>query len=156
MNIILLAGFLYTRYGNENMDYKTYDEVNGVYKLYSMAPAGSLFVAGWEGTPWQLKDFEKYTITTLDSNDKLGEAVNNFNLPYVVQYIQSQKKRQNQPVYFIFSRSQKAWFNSMSGFPPGTLDKFESLVVSSGDFNLVYHSQDVQIFQLASAAGGKL
>jgi hypothetical protein len=156
MSIVLLGGFLFTRYGNENVDYKTYDEVNGVYKLYSIAQPGSLFVGGWEGTPWQLKDFEKYSIITLDRTDKLGNAVNNLNIAYVVQYMQDQKKRQNQPVYFIFTRSQKAWFNSMSGFPPGALDKFENAVASSGDFNLVYRSQDVQIFQLASAAGGKL
>ncbi|GHO59163.1 hypothetical protein [Ktedonobacter robiniae] len=156
INIILLSSFLYTRYGNENMDYKTYDEINGVYKLYSIAQPGSLLVAGWDGTPWQIKDFEKYPLTSLDSTDKLGDAVYNLNVAYVVQYMQNQKGQRNQQIYFIFTRSQKAWFNSMSGFPPGALDKFENAVASSGDFNLVYRSQDVQIFQLASAAGGKL
>jgi len=52
-NLVLLGGFLFTRYGNERVDYMTYNEVAGVRYLYAIAPSNSLFLTGWGGAPLQ-------------------------------------------------------------------------------------------------------
>ncbi|WP_040447232.1 hypothetical protein [Ktedonobacter racemifer] len=149
---VLLSGFLFTRYGNENTDYKTYDEVNGVFHLYDIAAPHSLFVAGWLGTPWQVKDFEKFQLVTLADDDTLINAVDTNTVNTVIRFMQSQPHSQ---AYILFSRSQKTWFNAMSGLPAGKLDSFENTVALSGDFNLVYRNNDIQIYQLVSAAKGE-
>ena len=65
--LLLVAGFLFTRYGNEHVDYKTYDEVNGISYLYHVAPPHSILLQGWEDTPWQFQDIEKYTAGSLNT-----------------------------------------------------------------------------------------
>ncbi|WP_220196248.1 hypothetical protein [Ktedonospora formicarum] len=151
LTIILLGGFLFTRYGNENIDYKTYDEVNGVQMLYSIAPSKALFVAGWTGTPWQMKNFEKFRVTTLATNETLSNDIITLDVRDVVHFMQDQQRPQT---YMIFTRSQKAWFDAMSGYPVGSLDKFEEAINSSGEFTLIYRTTDVQIYQLTSSLEG--
>ena len=152
--LIFLGMFFFTRYGNELMDYKTYDEVNGVLYLYNVAPNKSLFVAGWNGSPWQLEDFEKFDLVALSDTNKLSEDVGRLDLQAVIQFMQAQHRPRS---YIFFTRSQIATFNGTSGFPPGGLNKFEQAVQASGDFNLIYSNKDVEVFQLDSsiAAGGK-
>src|SRR6266487_1284236 len=48
VSLILLGGFLFTRYGNERMDYMTYAEVDSAHYLYSIAPPNSLLIGGWD------------------------------------------------------------------------------------------------------------
>src|SRR5205807_75803 len=58
VSIVLLGGFLFTRYGNERADYMTRAEVDGARYLYSIAQPNSLFLEGWVGGPWQFQDYE--------------------------------------------------------------------------------------------------
>ncbi len=141
-SILLLIGFLFTRYGNERMDYMTNAEVGGVHYLYSIAPPNSLLLDGSDGTPWKFQDLEKYDYKTLIQI--LPDAVATKNVDAIVRYIQSE----NSPnVYLIFTRSQKAAFDSTSGLPPGTLDQLEDALLTSGKFKLVYSNPDAQIFE---------
>jgi O-antigen/teichoic acid export membrane protein len=147
--LILLGGFFYTRYGNENMDYMTTDEVNGVNYLYSIAPRNALLLGGWDGAPWQYKDYEKYQLVTLDNPD-LFEAASKEDVNAIVKYLRSHARGN---VYVLFTRSEKTTFNSMSGLPPGSLDEIEEKIAASGDFNLVYRNPDVQIYQFVGSGG---
>jgi O-antigen/teichoic acid export membrane protein len=147
--LILLGGFFYTRYGNENMDYMTKDEVNGVNYLYSIAPRNALLLGGWDGAPWQQKDYEKYQLVTLDNPD-LFEAASKEDVNAIIKYLRSHSRGS---VYMLFTRSEKTTFNSMSGLPPGSLDEIEEKIAASGDFNLVYRNPDVQIYQFVGAGG---
>ncbi len=149
--IIFMATFLYTRYGNELMDYKTYDEVRGVIHLYDIAPDKSLFVEAWHGSPWQIQDYEKFNLIDPSVDTALSNAVGNLDVNYVVHYM---ARHRSSEAYLFFTRTQFATFDGTSGFPAGGLQKFEVAVQASGDFNLIYRSQDVQIFQLISAVRG--
>ena len=103
VSIMLLCGFLFTRYGNERADYKTQAELTGVHYLYSKAPPRSLLLEAWDGTPWMFQDYEKYdtdTLSTLLSSSKQVSEVGN-----VIQFIKTQ---QNPSTYLIITRSQKA------------------------------------------------
>jgi hypothetical protein len=53
----------------------------------------------------------------------------------------------------LFTRSEDVTFNSMSGLPAGSLDQIEQKIAASGDFNLIYHNRDTQIYQFVGAGG---
>ncbi|GCE11738.1 hypothetical protein [Tengunoibacter tsumagoiensis] len=146
---LLMGGFFFTRYGNESMDYMTYDEVNGLIALYDMAPDQSFFLDAWQGVPWQIKGFEKYSLDTVSAEPALIEAVGHGDVNTVARFMQ-QKKVHGSAAYIIFSRSSKQTYNVLSGYPAGSLDTFEQKVQSSGEFNLVFRNQDVQIYQFVA------
>lgn len=141
VSMVLLVGFLFARYGNERMDYKSSAEFNGVRYLYHIAPTNALLLQAWDGTPWIYKNYEKYNTNSLLTT--VPDAITSRNIETIVQFI----KGQNAPAaYLIFTRSQKATAE-MSGVPPGTLDRLENALIASGQFKLVYANPDAQIFQ---------
>ncbi len=152
VNLILISGFLFTRYGNERDDYITYNEFNGVNYLYSVAPAHSLFMTCWLGGPWQFKDYEKYTLDDLGAEDATTKDINPANVPAIVTSMQQGSVGTN--AYLVFTRSEIATFDATSGLPAGSLITLENAVAKSGDFNLIYKNPDVRIYALASSAQG--
>jgi hypothetical protein len=139
--LVFLGGFLFTRYGNERMDYMTNAEVAGVRHLYAIAPLGSLFVAGWDGTPWQFEDYEQYSNYALSDDPHLSDAVAHKNVHAIVQFIDTV----NAPrVYVIFTRSQKATAQAL-GLPPNTLDQLQQMMLTSRKFVSIYSTADAQI-----------
>ncbi len=140
ISIVLLGGFLFTRYGNERMDYMTHAEVDGVSYLYNIAQPNSIFIEGWDGTPWQFRDYEKYN--TYSMIDTLSNAVATKDVNAIVSFIEGKK---HSKAYLIFTRSQKATADATSGLPPGTLDRLETALLASGRFKLVYSNPDAQI-----------
>lgn len=158
VNLILISGFLFTRYGNERDDYMTYAEFNGVNYLYSIAPAHSLFMTSWLGGPWQFKDYEKYTFDALGGTDATSADIQNVNIPGVIKAMQTDQENvppnSGAKSYLVFTRSELATFNATSGLPAGRLAQLETAVSKSGDFNLIYRNTDVQIYALASSAQG--
>jgi hypothetical protein len=148
-NLVLLGGFLFTRYGNERVDYMTYDEVAGIRYLYAIAPRNSLFVESWTGAPLQFKDFEKYTGESM--SDAIPDAIDTVaaaNVDPIIQFF----KHQNHPsAYLLFTRSEKANATSYSGLPSDALDRLEAAILHSGKFKLLYNNRDAQIFQFINA-----
>jgi len=140
--ILLLIGFLFTRYGNERMDYMTNDEVNGVRYLYSIAPPNSTFIEAWDGSPWQFQDFEQYNTYSL--TDSLPNAVPSANVSAIIQFIKS-KEHANAQTYILFTRSQRATAEMTSGMSPGVLDNLENALLTSGHFQMLYNNPDAQI-----------
>src|SRR5258708_1769014 len=138
--LVLLVGFLFTRYGNENMDYMTNAEITGVHYLYTIAPRRSLLIAGWNGTPWEFQDYEQYDHEVL-AEDIPGAVVTR-NVASIVQLVQSIGAP---ATYVIFTRSQKVTAR-MDGLPPGILDRLEAALLASGKFTQIYSNIDAQIF----------
>jgi O-antigen/teichoic acid export membrane protein len=150
--LALLAGFFYTRYGNEDMDYMTNDEVAGVRYLYSVAPDHSLFLGGWDGAPWQFAGYEKYAIVSF-SDPTLFQYASTENTTAIEKYLQSQLQKGGK-AYVLFTRSQKVTYDTVSGLPPGSLDQIEQKLAASGDFNLIYRNPDAQIYQFVGITDG--
>jgi len=145
-SVALLGGFLFTRYGNERKDYMTNDEVTGVHRLYSIAPPHSLFIEGWNGTPWQFQGYGAYIYYSMEN--VLGNAIYHTattrDVDTVVRFI----KATNYPsAYVIFTRSAKASSSLLSGLPQGTLDRLEDVLLKSRKFKLVYRNSDAQILE---------
>lgn len=148
-SILLLAGFLFTRYGNERQDYMTYAEVAGVQYLYSIAQAGSIFIAGTNGTPWEFQDFEKYNLLVL--TDSLLNAVTNRDVPAITRFIRGEK---HTFAYLIFTRSQEATLECTFGLAPGTLDRLQEALIASGQYKLVYSNADAHILLFIEGTQG--
>lgn len=145
VSIILLGGFLFTRYGNERVDYMTSAEVDGVRYLHEIAPPNSLFLSSEATGPLYLQDYEKFNIGSL--TDLLPNALLNKNVNAIVQFIESQKYSRT---YLIFTRSQKAWAYELTDLPPGTLEHLESALLKSGKFKMIYNNPDIQVFEYLS------
>ena len=141
-SLILLGGFLFARYGNERMDYMTYAEVNGTHYLYSIAPPNSLIIMGCDGGALKFQGFEKYEYAQIAQDPCFALATQTVNS--VVEFIESQKYAN---VYLIFTRSQKAEADIVTGLPPGLLDRLENVLSRSDHFKLMYSNSDVQIFK---------
>lgn len=139
-NLVLLGGFFFTRYGNEYMDYMTNAEVDSVYYLYSIAPPNSLLIAGWNDTPWQYKNYEKYTCESLA--EILPDVVN-LKVSKLAQVISSQR---NPHIYLLFTRGEKAQAHLLYGLPNDALDRLEDAMLKSEEFKQIYSNRDAQIF----------
>jgi len=144
VSLILLGSFLFTRYGNERMDYMTYAEVDGAHYLYSIAPTNSLLIAGWDDGPLQFQDYEKYNYASLA--DFPSNAITTPDVNAITRFIENQK---HSNAYLIFTRSQKAEAELLSGLPPGALDRLENALLRSRKFILVYSNPDAQILEYA-------
>lgn len=149
-SIVLLIGFLFTRYGNERMDDMTYAEVDGAHYLYSIAQPNSLLIEGWDGAPWHFQDYEKYNYKSL--TDVAPDAVATTNVDAVVQYIRDEDAP---ATYLIFTRSEEATAELSDGLPQGTLYRLEGALLASGKFKLMYSQPGVQVLRyIAGAKGG--
>jgi hypothetical protein len=142
VSLLLLGGFLFTRYGNERMDYMTYAEVDAARYLYSITPVNSLIIAGWDDGPLQFQDYEKYNSTSF-ANFSPG-VITTQNVNAIVQFIDNQK---HSDVYLIITRSQKAAAELSAGLPPGALDRLENALLRSRKFILIYSNPDAQILE---------
>lgn len=141
ITLFFFGGFLFTRYGNERMDYVTYNELAGVRQLYAIAPSHSLLLAAWNDTPWQFQDYDKYTSYSL--GEVLPDAVAANDVNALVRYIRMQPHSQ---AYVIITRGQEAQAESFSGLPVGILPQLGRTMEKSGLFTLVYRNPDVQIY----------
>jgi hypothetical protein len=151
ISCLFLGGFLFTRYGNERMDYMTSAEVEGVHYLYNVAQPGSILIAGWSGSPWQFRAIEQYD--TYDMNDVLPEAVANGDVNSVVQFIAEQSlPRSNANIYLLFTRAQKMTVEATTDFPPNALDRLEQALLASGKFKLLYKNTDAQVLVYSGTA----
>ncbi|MBV8822499.1 MAG: hypothetical protein JO123_06895 [Ktedonobacteraceae bacterium] len=149
VSVVLLVGFLFTRYGNERVDYVTNAELAGIRHLYSIAPTGSLLLAGWDETSWQFQGIEQYRYYVLSDDTDLSHALITKNVAPIVQFIESSKTPKT---YLILTRSQKA-MAQRDGLPPDTLDQFEHALLTSRKFVLVYNNIDAQIFLFIRSTG---
>jgi hypothetical protein len=141
-NLILLVGFLFTRYGDERVNYKSYNELNAIQYLYETAPANSFFLVAWNNVPLPFENFEKYDIKSLTYS--FTNAVINTNAGEVIKFIKSEHKPKS---YVIFTQGEQAEATAWDGMPPDILHRLEAAVLQSGEFKLIYSNTDAQILQ---------
>ena len=155
MSLLLLGGFLFTRYGNERMDYKTNQELAGLRYLYSVATPGSMLVQAWDGAPWEFQGFDTYDHYTLSDTQSLVDAVDRGDVNTLTQFIE-QMKRKGANAYVFFARSDEATFEADTQQPQGTLIRFVNDLQASGEFKLVYANQDAEVLQfIGETTGGQ-
>jgi hypothetical protein len=134
----LLAGFLFTRYGNEKADYFTAEEVGAVSYFYSVAKPGAVLLTGAPNTPWKYRDTEKYR------SENITLYIQNHDIAGLHTLMLDRPN-----TYLILTRSQKAYAELYRQFPPEDWDQFEADLVGSPAFKLLYNADGAKVFALA-------
>lgn len=147
-NLILLGTFFFTRYGDERVDYISYDEWNAVQYLYQIAPAKAFILEGWNDAPLRFENYAKYDIQSLTY--VRPEAVISTNANKVVLLFEHQD---NPDSYIIFSQEQQMNATLWNGLPNDALQRLEIGLLQTGEFKLIYHNADAQILQFIGEVG---
>jgi hypothetical protein len=144
-SLILLGGFMITRYGNERVDYKTAGELAGVAKLYAIAPKGSLLIGGWSSVPWQYQDFEDYYCQTIDS--LFPDVYKTQDTQKLIDYIDQNPSFSSKGAFLIFTRSTIVAAQEDGGYTAAQVMQYETNLQATDLFTLVYSGTDAQILQ---------
>jgi hypothetical protein len=138
-SLLLMAAFLFTRYGNERMDYFTHEEVAAVEHLYEIAEPGSQLLAGTGTLPWRYQDYNNYRYVIVQRHVRTNT------LERIVNIMQD---KAYPGAYLILTRSQEASAELFIGWEPGTWERFEQAIFASDQFRLIYANEHAAIFVL--------
>ncbi len=141
-SLVLLAGFLITRYGNERMDYITASDVAAVRYLHHIAPPDSLLVSATFNLPWRLQNVDQFDFETLDDEFEIGD------LPSLM----ADSKDAGSEAYLILTHSQQTQAELFLGWEPGRWEQLEETLLASDQFRLIYRNNDAMIFILTGAS----
>jgi hypothetical protein len=157
-SLALLGGFLFTRYGNERMDYMTSEEVQVVERLYQVARPGSLLVAMAPDLPWKFRNYADYHTVTVGGTpewQRLDATDKDVSVSAVMRIIARRLHDRKYPhAYLIITRSQIANADLFGIFPHGLIKRVETALTKSRTFRVVFANRDGGIFELATHAGG--
>lgn len=145
ISVFLLAGFQFTRYGNERMDFVTHKDVAGFEYLYKVAQPKSLFITPSPYLPWAFRDVEKFSYTP-----KIKEFADN-NLDAIAAFMADKRYP---AAYLVINHNQIAYAELFSGEPAGWGKRLKQNLLASGKFSQLFDNGDVTIFTLKGAAKG--
>lgn len=141
---LLLAGFVFSYYGKEQVNYFSPGEVAAGAWLDAHAPAGSYVVGPSGDLPWENKNVELYRFYwfALDTpqgrrqveTDPVGALVGDM--------------AAHRSSFLIFTRAQQAQVDTTGLLPAGSLEKIEAAVLKSGRFRPVFQNPDATILVL--------
>jgi hypothetical protein len=138
---VLLAGFQFTRYGNERMNVFTHQDLVGVQALYRIAPLGAKLVAGTDNIPWRYQDYNAYSYSFVDTLPAFAADVPN---PHRM-FAELKAELAPQGGYVIFTHSTQVEAELTEG-RPRALPRLIEVLQQQHDVREVYHSGQDQIF----------
>ena len=139
--IIFLVAFMFTRFGNEKMDFMAQDEFEGVHYLYDTAPESSLILAYSGNSMLSVKNVEKYkTVFFRPEWEQLT----------LTDIVATMQQRTDTESYIIISNSAQAYGELFEGKEDGWLNQFAQELEQSPYFSLIYENPAVHIFTLAN------
>ncbi len=157
LTFVLVSGFMFSRYGNQTIDYFTSEEVAAVSHLYEMAPTGSLLLAADANLPWKHKHYGSYEYRTLDKY-RLSFSSETALAESLARILES---GDGPEAFFILTRSQKEAVRLL-GLPAPAhetrlgfsnqrswLVDLEKTLKASTRFETVLENPDATIFELA-------
>jgi hypothetical protein len=147
LSALLLAGFLFTRYGNERAYLFTSDEYEVVERVYEEAPRGSLLVASSSNLPWQQRGYTEFDHEVLGRHLPVaaGSPDPNVLARHVAWYMRSTDRP---AAFLILTRSQRVYEDLLGAPPWGSMAVLEQGVRRSRDFRLVYRNADGALYAL--------
>jgi hypothetical protein len=149
---LLLAGFMFTRYGNERMTLFTPGEVRTVERLYAIAPPGSALIAASQNLPWQQRHYSDYDFETLGGQLKIpGPTPGAGRLAsHVANHMRGAAPAR---AYLVVTRSQKVYDELFGAASWGSAAALERAVERSPLFVKVVDERDGKVFTLRQALG---
>ena len=148
LSCFLLAGFQFTRYGNERAESFTKGDVATVRALYRHAPRGSVIVAATGNIPWQYRDYAAYRHREVDRLD----AWRNSTEPdprALIRQLESEYVPQGG--YLIVTRSTRIDAAVNIG-KPGALERLVRLLHRYPGARTVYRGGGGEVFFMRGAA----
>jgi hypothetical protein len=144
--VIVPAGGLLARYGNERADYFTGGERAAISFLYAHARPGAPFAVEKTYLPWKYREYAQHKYLSLEWMLTHGQP------PTPAQAF-ARISNDLRPVplrpagFVILTRSQRAYVEMLGGvLSPGYLDEFERLLSESPKFQLVYSNPSAKIY----------
>ncbi|MBA2631069.1 MAG: hypothetical protein H0U84_08635 [Thermoleophilaceae bacterium] len=153
LSAVLLAGFVFTRYGNERLALFTPGDVQTVEQLYRIAEPGAVLVAPSPNLPWQSEGYARYKYHTLTKNlPAAGDGAKDRDAVLerrMTAYMQSTKTN----AYLVITRSIRS-FDALFPGRWGSVAALERVLSSSPQFTTLYEGRDGRIFALADRQPG--
>lgn len=152
VSLALLGGLLLCRYGNEQINYFSRDEVAAADHLYDVAEPGSWLASVNWVVPLRYRGYTTYRYTPL--NNLLSEvapdlAVGSTLDPATTDQIADALAAlaAGEPFYLYVSRAQEA-ANHLFGYSAISPQALADALEASGRFRLIYANDDTRILQL--------
>jgi hypothetical protein len=143
LSLVLLAGFQFTRYGNERMDAFTHGDVAAVRALYRLAPPGSTIVGGTDNLPWRYRNYADYEYIGMNGLDVWHAR--RTRPAALITAVQS--RLHGKSGYVIVTRSSKIGAELLDG-KRGLLAEVVRRLGTWPGARLLYHARDGDIFSL--------
>ena len=153
LTVMAAITLLLTRYGNEQMDWFSRDEVTAVQRLYQAAPPGSTLVS-WTGSlPWKYRDYANHhyrevantaswrAVATLPGGSRAQAAA-----------LEAKMRAERRGAYLILTRSQEAETALTGSAAPDAIQRLRRLLPTLPGFRLIYANRDASVFGLALQA----
>jgi hypothetical protein len=142
VNVFLLSTLFFTRYGDERVDYVSYDEFNAIQYVYQHTPPKSTIIEAWDDTPFLYKDFEQYNFVSLYT--VLPDGVVQPDINAVIQLVESEHSPN---VYIVTSQEEQVHATAWDGLPSDMVQRLYTQLLKSGKFRVVYSNADAQVLQ---------
>jgi hypothetical protein len=152
LSLILLLGFVFSYYGNEQFNYFTPEEFIAAEYLFEEAPEGSLIVQGSRSYPGLTRNHELFSYVLIDHEpwetrlDLTADPV-----PRLSRWLTNDIYPES---FLIITRSQKLQTESQGEMPPGGLEAIESALLESPEFEVWFSNEDATIFIAAERGTG--
>jgi hypothetical protein len=149
VGLVLVAGLLFTCYGNEKADLFTNAEVKAVSRLYAIAPKGSVLLAGSTNVPWKQRHYADYHYQLLSRQLRFGGRPTPAQLAETIaRYMRGTKT----PSFLLITRSQRIYDRLLGAPGWGSSTDILRAVRSSPAFRTAFDDGDGQIFVLSDRA----
>ncbi len=151
VSLVLVVAFLFSYYGEEQVNYFSPQELAATEWLYAHAPRGSLIIGPSGDLPWEYKNIEWYSdywfaLDTLKGRQEI--------LADPVGSLHADLSSPRYPAsYLIFSRAQAAEVDTTGLMPAGSIPRIERAVLASGLFRVVFQNRNATIVVTKSAKG---
>ncbi len=147
ISALLLAGFSFSYYGKEQMNYFTPDEVAAGEWVYSHAPEGSLILSMTSNWPYSYQHFDHYgydwlALGPVQDRQKLMDDPTR-----TVMALMSKAPYGHS--YLVFSRSQAAEIASLGLMTEKSVQGIEESIVTSPEFRVVFATANAEIVTLS-------
>jgi hypothetical protein len=140
LSALLGLGFYVARFGNERFEFMRDTEVQAMHWVYENAPAGSIIGVYDAVLPWSFQDVEAHRhLKFPDFVEAPGE-----NITKAAALL----RRNRAGGFIVLTTSQEAHGEENLGLRPGWITRLRKEMISSGNFQVVYHNADAWVLEV--------
>ena len=151
ISAVLLAGFAFSYYGKEQVNYFNPQEVAAGQWVYTHAPPGSRLVSVTSNWPYSYEHFDQYQYDwfALDPANVRRQIMQD----PVDRLASIMFAGRPTAAFLVFSRGQTAEVAALGLLPPGAVNRIERSLLASSHFRVAYENGSATVLTLASGSG---